>query len=198
MGRVGSVVGVEFAVLGPLEVRSEGGLVSVGRGRPRRLLIALLLRVGRVVPVDVLVDQVWGEHPPADAANALQVQVSYLRRVLGLSPTGPAPALRTAASGYLLDVAAESIDVHRFERLVVSAGERLASRSHVEVEAALAELEDALRLWRGEPLQDVGYEPFVVAEVERLRELRAVALEYEIDGRLLWAATRRRSRCCVS
>ena len=171
-------------MLGPLEVRGESGPIVVARGRPRRLLIALLLRAGRVVPADVLVDQVWGESPPADTANALQVQVSYLRRVLGFSRAGALPALRTAAGGYVLDVRPESVDVQRFERLVASAAERLASPSADDAEAALTELEMALALWRGEPMQDVAYESFAVAEVERLRELRAAALEYEIEARL--------------
>jgi DNA-binding SARP family transcriptional activator len=95
---------VEFALLGPLEVRRDGEAIPLRRGRPRVLLVSLLLRVGRVVPSDVLIEEVWGEHPLLDAANALQGQVSYLRRVLGFAPTGPAPGLRTAAGGYVLDV----------------------------------------------------------------------------------------------
>ena len=75
--------------------------------------------------------------------------------------------------------------MHRFERLVASAAERLASRSADDAEAALAELRRGVGLWRGEPLQDVAYEPFAAAEVERLRELRATALEHEIDARLM-------------
>ena len=112
-------------MLGPLEVRADGGTIELARGRPRRLLISLVLRARRVVPADVLIDQVWDVHPPADAANALQVQVSYLRRVLRLPSVGGPPALRTLAGGYLLDVAPDSVDVDRFERLVASAAERL-------------------------------------------------------------------------
>ena len=182
---IGTVGGVDFAVLGPLEVRGSGGPIALGRGRPRRLLIALLLRAGRVVPSDVLIDQVWGAHPPTDGANALQVQVSYLRRALGLPPDGGPPALRTIAGGYVLDVTPDAVDLHRFERLLASAVEHLSEPSVGVVEAALAELEVALGLWRGEPLQEVAYEQFAAAEVERLDELRATALEREIDARLL-------------
>ncbi|HYZ97652.1 MAG TPA: BTAD domain-containing putative transcriptional regulator, partial [Acidimicrobiales bacterium] len=119
-------------------------------------------------------------HPPPR-----QVQVSYLRRALGLASAGPAPSLRTEAGGYALDVDADAVDVYRFERGVSSAAGRLAQPSRQEVEAGLAELRAALGLWRGEALQDVAYESFVVAEVERLGELRAVALEHEIEARLL-------------
>jgi DNA-binding SARP family transcriptional activator len=176
---------VDFAVLGPLEVRSDSGPILVSRGRPRRLLIALLLRPRRVVPGDVLVDQVWGDRPPTDAANALHGQVSYLRRVLGLAADGVAPALRTVAGGYVLDLADELLDVRRFERLVASATERLANGTADDVEAALGELRAAIGLWRGEPLQDVIYEQFAEVEIGRLSELRAVAVEHEIHARLL-------------
>lgn len=81
-------VNVEFALLGPLEVRCDSGSIPLRRGRPRTLLISLLLRVGRVVPTDVLIDDVWREHPLSDPANALQSQVSYLRRVLRLTSHG--------------------------------------------------------------------------------------------------------------
>jgi predicted ATPase/DNA-binding SARP family transcriptional activator len=178
-------VNVEFALLGPLEVRCDGGSIPLRRGRPRTLLLSLLLRVGRVVPTDVLIDDVWREHPLSDPANALQGQVSYLRRVLRLSSTGPAPALRTSAGGYVLDIDPASVDVRRFERQVSSAGDRLGNPNSGDAEAALSELRSALDLWRGEPLQDVASEPFAVAEVQRLRELRAAALEYEIDALLV-------------
>ena len=117
--------------------------------------------------------------------NALQVLVSYLRRVLELRATGSGPALRTAAGGYLLDVELDSVDGWRFERLVSSAADRLGRRTAAETETALEELRSALALWRGEPLQDVRDEPFARAEIERLRELRATAVELQIDARLL-------------
>ena len=176
---------MEFALLGPLEVRCDSGLIPLKRRRPRTLLISLLLRVGRVVPADVLIDDVWRDHPLSDPANALQGQVSYLRRVLRLSSTGPAPALRTTVGGYVLDVDPASVDVRRFERQVSSAAGRLGDPTSGDAEVALSELRAALSLWRGEPLQDVAHEPFAVAEVQRLRELRATALEHEIDALLL-------------
>ncbi len=148
------------------------------------LLTSLLLRVGRVVPTDVLIDEVWGDQPLTNATNTLQVQVSYLRRALRLSSSGAPPALRTAAGGYHLDVDPDAVDSHRFERLVTAAAGRLATGSPDEAERALGELEQALWLWRGEPLQDVAYERFAVAEIARLNELRAAAREYEVDARL--------------
>ena len=176
---------MEFAILGPLEVRCGGQIVALRRGRPRALLTSLLLRVGRVVSTDVLIDEVWGGQELTDAVNAVQVQVSYLRRTLGLSSAGDAPALRTVAGGYRLDVDADSVDVLRFERLVTSAAARLATPTSRDADVALGELQSALDLWRGEALQDVAGEPFAVAAIERLNELRAAAREYEIDARLV-------------
>lgn len=93
---------VEFAVLGPLEVRVEGRPVHVPGRRQRALLAALLLSPGTVVPLDRLIDEVFGEVPPGQARNALQTYVARLRSALG-----PAAGLIvTRPPGYLLDVPA--------------------------------------------------------------------------------------------
>ena len=74
---------VQIGMLGPLEIKTEeGGSIAVPGARLRALLIALALEPGRVVPKATLVDWIWGEHPPADAANALQRLVSRLRKAL--------------------------------------------------------------------------------------------------------------------
>ena len=165
---------MEFALLGPLEVRGDGGLIPLERRRPRTLLISLLLRVGRVVPADVLIDDVWRDHPLSDPANALQGQVSYLRRVLRLSSTGPAPALRTTVGGYVLDVDPASVDVRRFERHVSSAAERLGDRTSGDAEVALSELRSALNLWRGNRRKS-GARAVCRGRGRTLHELRATA-----------------------
>ena len=154
------------------------------RGRPRTVLISLLLQAGQAVRADVLIEHVWGDDLPSNALNALQVHVSYLRRTLGLAADGEAPALRTVAGGYLIDVSDECLDVHRFERDIARAAQELAQPSREGAEAALVGLREALSLWRGDPLQDVAYNSFAIAEIERLHELRASALEYEIDALL--------------
>ena len=143
-----------FGVLGPLEVRVGGRGVSVGGPRVRALLAMLLLDAGRVVSTERLIDGLYGEEPPAGAANALQSQVSRLRRGLG------DPALvEGLPAGYRLNVAREDVDVHRFERLVREGRRR-----------------EALELWRGPALADVRA-PFAAAQVVRLEELRDSAVE---------------------
>jgi DNA-binding SARP family transcriptional activator len=72
---------VQIGMLGPFEVRSDDGVVAdVPGARLRALLIALALEAGRTVPKATLVDWIWGEQPPAEAANALQRLVSRLRK----------------------------------------------------------------------------------------------------------------------
>jgi DNA-binding SARP family transcriptional activator len=74
---------VQIGVLGPFEVRmDDGAFAEVPGARLRGLLVALALEPGRVVPNATLVDWIWGERPPSDAANALQRLVSRLRKAL--------------------------------------------------------------------------------------------------------------------
>ena len=74
---------VEFGILGPLDVRCGSDVVPIRRGLPRTILVALVLRRGHTVPSDFLVDVLWGDELPRNPANALQIQVSYLRKTLG-------------------------------------------------------------------------------------------------------------------
>ncbi|MFI5535007.1 BTAD domain-containing putative transcriptional regulator [Nocardia sp. NPDC051900] len=163
-------------MLGPLEIRlDDGGLIEVPGARLRALLIALALEPGRVVPKATLVDWIWGEQPPADAANALQALVSRLRRVL------PDGALDGQPGGYRLTVEPHAVDALRFERLLDQA------RGGDDARQAQL-LREAVELWRGAPMQDVGIpdsEAFD-AVVTRLEGLRLAAMEdrYEAEVRL--------------
>src|SRR5919197_3687245 len=100
-------------VLGPFEVRADdGGLADVPGARLRGLLIALALEPGHVVPKASLIDWIWGEHPPADATNALQRLVSRLRKAL------PDGSVEGQTNGYRLKVEHDAVDAVRFERLI--------------------------------------------------------------------------------
>src|ERR671913_707738 len=78
---------MEFGILGPLEVRDSSGLVRVPGVKERALLVDLVVHAGRVVSADRLIEDVWGDAPPGNPANALQGRVSALRRAVG--PGGP-------------------------------------------------------------------------------------------------------------
>ncbi len=155
-------------VLGPLEVWRDGRLLPVRRGRPRRLLLALLLQRGGAVAPEALVDQLWGDEPPVNADNALQVLVSYLRRSIG----GTDLTIDRTPAGYRLLVDAEDVDMVRFEALVRAAG-AAGTPAADRLDAA----DGALALWRGPALAEVADDPFAQGDRARLEELRRQAAE---------------------
>jgi DNA-binding SARP family transcriptional activator len=162
---------MDFRLLGPLEVVEHDRSVVLGGVKQRALLAVLLLHANDVVSTERLVDEVWGESPPATVAKSIQVYVSRLRRQLGEG------RLVTRAPGYLLRVDPSEFDVACFERLAAEAQD-------AQPEVAGEKLRRALALWRGPPLADLAYEPFARAEIARLEELRAAALEQRIEADL--------------
>ena len=166
---------MEFRILGPLEVWDEGGEVSLGGPKPRALLAVLLLHPNEVVPADRLIDELWGEDSPEDAAAALRVNVSRLRKAL------PQDVLTTRSPGYVIRVEPDELDLHRFERLVDEGRSLLARGLAAD---ASERLRDALSLWRGPALADFAYESFAQAAIARLEEIRLAAVELRIDADL--------------
>ena len=166
---------MDFRILGPLEVLDEDQPISLGGSKRRAVLALLLLHANETVGADRLIDELWGEQPPATAAKTLQVHVSRLRKEL----TGD--VLVTRGSGYELVVDPEDLDAHRFEARF---GEGRSELADGRPEHALAALEDALSLWRGPALADLAYEPFAQPEVARLEDLRAAANEQLIEAKL--------------
>ncbi|WP_280472283.1 BTAD domain-containing putative transcriptional regulator [Nocardia cyriacigeorgica] len=165
---------MQIKMLGPLEIRTDdGGLIAIPGARLRALLIALALEPGRAVSKTKLVDWIWGEQPPADAANALQALVSRLRRVL------PEGAIDVQAGGYRLTVEPGAVDAVRFDQLLDQA--RGGDDAH---QARL--LREAVELWRGAAMQDLGDSDDVAAVVTRYDGLRLSAMEdlYEAEIRL--------------
>jgi predicted ATPase/DNA-binding SARP family transcriptional activator len=155
-------------MLGPFEVRTdEGVLADVPGARLRGLLIALALEPGHVVGKATLVDWIWGEHPPADASNALQRLVSRLRKAL------PDGVVDGHPEGYRLRLEPDAVDAVRFERLVAQARGEDNPRL----------LREALALWRGAAMQEVGLQDSEAFEaaVTRLDGLRLTAMEDRFD-----------------
>jgi DNA-binding SARP family transcriptional activator len=166
---------MEFGILGPLEVRDPaGGLVRVPGAKERALLADLVVQAGRVVAVDRLVEDLWGEEPPGNPANTLQGRVSALRRALG---PGGAGLVVTRPPGYVLEVAPERVDAGRFEGLVAAAGRAVGA-------GAIGLLVEALGLWRGPALAEFADRPWAQVAAARLEELRLAAVERLAEGRL--------------
>ena len=165
---------MDVRILGPFEVREGGRLLALGRGKQTALLARLVLDANRVVSVDVLIDDLWGEDPPETAVKMVQVYVSKLRKLL------PAEMLRTRAPGYVLELPPGAVDLERFEALLAEGRSSLAAGRADETSALLRE---ALDLWRSPALAEFE-EPFALIETARLGELRLSALEERIDADL--------------
>jgi DNA-binding SARP family transcriptional activator/predicted ATPase len=161
-----------FGTLGPLEVRDGDRAIALPRRKHRVLLAVLLLRAGERVSSDVLIELLWGERPPRTARGALVNYISLLRKALGPD------VLLTRDHGYVLAVDAEQTDHWRFERLCGD------GRAAADAAGRAAKLREALGLWRGPPLADLAYEPFVGIEIARLEELRLAARQDLIDAEL--------------
>lgn len=171
------VGGMDFRVLGPFEVRDGEVAVGLGGPRQRAVLARLAINPGAVVSTDTLIDDLYQGTPPATALASLHVYVSNLRRAIepARAPRTPPRLLVARRPGYLLDTA--DVDALRFATLVADA-------EHRPSEQALARLDEALELWRGTPYNEFAGELWAVTEVNRLCELRLVAIERRAEAQL--------------
>ncbi|MEV4057244.1 BTAD domain-containing putative transcriptional regulator [Amycolatopsis sp. NPDC049688] len=169
---------MEFHVLGPVEVVVAGTAAGLGGPKPRTLLALLAVNAGHVVPLEQLIDAIWGEEPPEQARAAVYTYVSTLRRALANG--GDPEVIARSGGGYRLAVDLDQVDLHTFVR-EVSAGRR--ARAAGEPGRAVAHLRQALAVWRGTAL---GGTQGMWAENERARlaELRVAALEDRVDVEL--------------
>jgi DNA-binding SARP family transcriptional activator len=166
---------VEYRLLGPLEVLVDGRVAALGPPRHRCVLVLLLTQPNAVVPAHHIVDELWGDSPPASAVNLVQGAVSQLRKVVGKD------AIATRGSGYALRVEPDALDLQRFERLAQAGSLALDDG---RLEEAVAELGEALSLWRGAALADLADEALVQPVASRLEELHLLALERRLEAEL--------------
>ena len=164
-----------FGVLGPVQVKIGGRPVDLGGAKQRALLAVLVLHANRPVSADRLISELW-EHPPTTALKSVQVYVSRLRRTL----EGTSARIQTTPAGYLLATNAQDVDALRFEALAAE-GRAALTRDPAAASALFGE---ALELWRGEPLADLGAEPFARQAIPRLEEHRLAVLEDQIEADL--------------
>ncbi len=176
---------VRVGVLGPLEVTdAAGGPVRVGGQRVRALLILLAMDAGRVVSARSLIERLWPDERPADAANALQSLVSRLR--VALRQAGlPDGVVESSAVGYRLAVSRAAVDALEFEAQARAGRQALAGGDPA---TAARLLRHALARWRGPALADVAGEEFAAAPAARLAELRGAAQLDRIEAELALGA----------
>lgn len=160
---------VEVSVLGPLEVRVGGSIVGLPGRRPAAVLAILALAGGQTVSVDELTRGVWGDDHPGRGKGSLQTNIARLRRVLGDA------AIITGPAGYRLGDGVH-VDLARFTRLV--------NQAAADPDRAANALDQALGLWRGEPLVDLS-DHLDRNDRPALTERYLSAMEQRVD---LWLA----------
>ena len=169
-----------FLVLGPLSVELAGAAVPLGGRLRRALLTDLVLHAGEVIPVDRLVDDLWGTTPPDDPVNTLQVYVGQLRRLLEPDRRSRTPArvLVSTPPGYQLVVDTSCLDALDFEKQIREARALLAQGHTLRARTAYHE---ALLLWRGPAVPEFADASFARPRIVSLEELRLGAIEERLD-----------------
>ncbi|MCX5396815.1 tetratricopeptide repeat protein [Streptomyces sp. NBC_00102] len=163
-------------ILGPLEGWSGEERLSLGGQVQKRILAALLLESGRVVPVARLAEAAWGEEPPATMVHQVRKAIADVRRRIPLGAT----LVRTDGAGYRMDLADDRLDLHEFRTRCRAANTALRGGRSAE---AAAELRAALALWRGPALSGVGG-PVSEAAADALEEERLTAADQLFELRL--------------
>lgn len=169
---------MRFGILGPVEVATDKGLVSIGQPRHRAVLAYLLLHPNRVVTLDQVTNALWGGAEPATARSQVHVAVSMLRRELRVQGIGN--AIATRPSGYQLTLEDDDLDADMFNRMVADAQRERDAGAHEE---SARRLHSALGLWRGQPLTGIAA-AYVQPARQRLHEQRLGAYELLADAEL--------------
>src|SRR5512145_2468034 len=166
---------MEFAVLGPLRVRSDDGAPEPRVGAQHGLLAVLLTSPNVAISDDRLIDELWGEDPPASARHLLQVYASELRGILGQAE---GPRILRDGNGYALRVLPDELDAERFAAAVARAREL----QELDPEGAERLLSEAMRLWRGAPFAGLRHPtPAVREQAAYLERLHLEALHVWTD-----------------
>lgn len=166
---------LRLSLLGPLRAWYRDEPVELGPVRQQAVLAALALRPDITVTAGRLLDDVWGEHPPASGSGNLASYVYRLRQRF------PVPFLRTDPGGYRFVGEGVQVDAAAFRHRLAEAR---TARAAGDLEGAVEAYEDALALFDGEPLAGVPG-PFAEAQRAQLEEARLRArlekLECELD-----------------
>jgi DNA-binding SARP family transcriptional activator len=157
---------VLFRVLGPIEFGHEGRTADLGPPKQRAFLAILLLNANQITPVDRIVDLLWPDGPPRQAAHAIQVYASELRKAL--DPIVGRGAIVWQAPGYLLRVDRNALDATVVERLTTEGVRQLGAGDLAAAEVTLGQ---ARELWRGPPLAEFTYEEFAQEEIRHLTDV---------------------------
>jgi DNA-binding SARP family transcriptional activator len=170
---------MRIRILGPVEIQDDirGRRLAVSGVQRPALLATLVVRAGRTVSTDKLIQELWGADPPANAANALQAHVKRLRRLF-CSACGEPDRIRTRTPGYTLHLTPGETDAEEFTTRVTEARALTA----LTPDRAIPLLRAALALWRGPALDGCAQGDICRAEAAILEENRLSALETLYDA----------------
>ncbi|MEV6672339.1 BTAD domain-containing putative transcriptional regulator [Streptomyces sp. NPDC051162] len=181
MGASGATTGarLSFQLLGPVHAQLDGREVELGARQQRAMLAVLLLRGGRTVSSDELIDALWGELAPPQALGTIRTYASRLRNLLepGRVARTPATVLVSSSGGYALHIPPEQVDAVVFQRRLAEAAE---ARDAGDTETAHSRYAAALDLWHGAALAGLPG-PYAERQRHRLSEARLVAQEGLFD-----------------
>lgn len=174
---------MKISVLGALNISVDGRDATPSAGKLRTLIAFLALRHDRVVTTEVLIEDLWGDKPPASALATLQTYVYQLRKLISGDKATANDVLVTRPVGYLLRLNPDDLDADVFERLVERGNQELHNGN---IEVALELLDEACNMPSGQPLSDVYAGPRLAPQVSQLREriLQASELRAEAAQRL--------------
>jgi SARP family transcriptional regulator, regulator of embCAB operon len=171
----------DFKVLGALEILDEGEICTPSPPKVRQVLALLVLAGNRIVHMDSLIAELWGDEPPKSAVTTVQTYIYHLRKLFAgknLSPSGT-NLLDTRSPGYSLQTADHQVDARVFERLVAEGQVLLEAGRHQHASQVLTR---ALDLWTGPALANVQPGSVLQPYVVHLEEQRISALELRIQA----------------
>jgi len=167
-----------FFVLGAMEIRNRNHVVRVTGTMKQTLVAAFVAAHNELITVDTLAEELWGTTPPAKMENALQAQISRIRRMLGgIEPDRQDPRLVTSVSGYRFSLAWTEVDAMSFLHTV----DVIRSRPRVDLFRDIADLRSALSLWRGPVFGGLTGGPLCQTTATRYTEARTTAHELLFD-----------------
>ena len=173
---------MKFKILGTLEIVERDKSYRPSSPKVCQVLALLLGNANQVVSNEVIIDELWGEHPPRSVSATVQSYIYQLRRALNSEFDAEiAGALVTQAPGYRFNIPPERVDANVFESLVTE-GRALSARG--ETTEARELFERALGLWEGTALANVPQERRLGSLAVRLEERRIEALKMKITAEM--------------
>ncbi len=178
--------GIDVGVLGPLYLRCGSEVRTPSAPKLRNVLTTLIVNAGQVVPVSLLMRELWEDEPPVSWLTTLQTYILNLRKLLagvtGLDSAQVARRLlQTRAGGYVLDLGSGAFDLHDYQMTVAAGREFLMAGDDLR---AVRTFDSALRLWRGPAFLDVRGGRVLESKRRQVEESRLVVLEHMVDARL--------------